>query len=190
MLIPLLESQGITASVWDGDPLTYDLDRFRYLGIDLARGDVARYYQYAFPEALVDYSLPWLNVDPDPEYKDAILVNRTLRYRNNRISYKLLNNRPDVYFVGLPNEYPQFGKEVRCPLITAPDYLTLARWIRGCRLFIGNPSFCWVLADAMKVPRLLESYPEMMNVQPHGANGYDFIEQVGFDILFWQLNNK
>ena len=48
-------------------------------------------------------------------------------------------------------------------------------------MFIGNLSFGYALAEALKVPRLLESGPNFPLVYPNGKNGYDFYFQSHFE---------
>lgn len=185
-LFPLLRAQPwITeAGLWDGSPVSYDLDRFRETGYPFSRGDIARYYCHAFPVS-PNLSDPWLDVDPAPDFAGAILVNRTQRYRNPAINYRFLSNRADVVFVGLPQEHAEFSREAKhIRHEVAPDFLTLARWLKGCRLFVGNQSFAFALAEALKIPRILEIFPTAPNVIPHGPNGWDAYSQPLLEEIF------
>jgi len=56
------------------------------------------------------------------------------------------------------------------------DFLEMAQVIKGSKLFIGNQSSPFALAEIMKVPRCLEVCPTAHNVIPTGANGYDFLD--------------
>ena len=130
------------------------------------------------PGLELDLHTPWLDVPPHPDYLGCVLVNRTSRYRNNYIHYGSLRNRPDVYFLGLTEEATAMRQELGAvPHIQAADFLELASIIKACRLFVGNQSFCYHLAEAMKVPRILEVSTHTPNVQPHGAGGYDAFDQ-------------
>ena len=66
-------------------------------------------------------------------------------------------------------------------------FLELAEIIKSCKLFIGNLSFGYALAEAIKVPRLLESQPDFPLVYPNGENAYDFYFQEHFELLFKKL---
>ena len=55
------------------------------------------------------------------------------------------------------------------------------------RLFIGNLSFGYALAEALKVPRLLESGPNFPLVYPNGNNAFDFYFQSHFEELVEKL---
>ena len=65
--------------------------------------------------------------------------------------------------------------------------MELAEIIKSCKLFIGNLSFGYALAEAIKVPRLLESQPDFPLVYPNGENAYDFYFQEHFELLFKKL---
>ena len=56
--------------------------------------------------------------------------------------------------------------------------------------FIGNLSFGYALAEAIKVPRLLESGPNFPLVYPNGENAYDFYFQRHFEELTKKLYFK
>ncbi len=63
------------------------------------------------------------------------------------------------------------------------DFLQLAQLIAGSRLFIGNQSLPFAIAEALKVNRLLEVYYKAPNVAVSGRNGYDFCFQQQFEYL-------
>ena len=63
------------------------------------------------------------------------------------------------------------------------DNVFLAKWS-----FIGNQSFGYALAEGLKVPRLLESYPDANYVYPYGKRAYDFFFQEDFEKFFSKLN--
>ncbi|MEK7224455.1 MAG: hypothetical protein AAB221_02085, partial [Bacteroidota bacterium] len=61
--------------------------------------------------------------------------------------------------------------------------------IAGCKFFIGNQSFPFALAEALKVKRALELCFECPNVIPEGENAYDFVYQPQFEKIVRQLDN-
>jgi ADP-heptose:LPS heptosyltransferase len=63
------------------------------------------------------------------------------------------------------------------------DFLEMASVIAGAKLFIGNQSFPFSLAEALKANRLLEVYFECPNVTVYGENGFDFSFQPQFEKL-------
>ena len=50
----------------------------------------------------------------------------------------------------------------------------MAQAIKSAKFFIGNLSVAYPIAEAMKIPRLLEACPEFPVVQPIGGDGYIF----------------
>ena len=52
------------------------------------------------------------------------------------------------------------------------DFLETAQIIKGSKLFIGNQSVCFSIAEAMKHPRILEVFHKNSNCMPSGADGY------------------
>lgn len=180
-LLPLLEGQGLgEVALYKNNHIDIDLDDFRKGG-NTDRGDICLYYSRIFAcDPCLDY--PWLFVKPSNVFRGCVLVNRTLRYLNSGINYKFLADKSNVVFVGYPEEYAAFSKSCPgMPHIQAINARQLASWIAGAKGFIGNQSFCFSLAEAMKVPRLLEIYPRCANVVIHGPNGWAASNQAVFE---------
>jgi hypothetical protein len=183
-LIPLLEAQDYIdkAAIYNDEEINIDLDSFRNFNLDMARIHLPRRYFYVF-HANYNLAEPWLKVEPNPDVKDYILVNRTKRYRNLAISYKFLSQYGPI-FTGLEDEFEDFTKEVgRVSFFKAVNFLELAQIIAGCKLFIGNQSFAFSLAEALKVPRILEICSASPNVIPHGNRAWDFYTQGAFEAI-------
>jgi hypothetical protein len=142
-----------------------------------------------------DLSKPWINIREYETHEDGdfkvhtkrlplllpshgkILINRTSRYQNGWINYYFLEKYKDhLMFTGLPDEHRQFQKDwqFELPLLEVKDFYELAVALYNCKFFIGNQSMCFSLAEAMKVPRLLEVCDFAPNVIPIGENAYDF----------------
>ncbi len=183
-LIPLLSGQTGFGEValYDGQPIDVDLDQFRQTGFPFDRGDISRYYAYAFKVCGRTWE-QWLRVDPSDDYKGCVLVNRTNRYRNKSISYDFLAGKPKVISLGYKDE-----SLPRTPHVKAPNARVLASWIAGCKLFVGNQSFCFSLAEAMKTPRVLEVYPAAPNMPPNGPKGWEAIDQQRFEEIVLDLS--
>lgn len=181
MLIPLLAAQEYldTVKVWEGEAIDNDLDCFRELpGLDYTKGQIARWYSYAFPRWPVDLSSPWLTC-PRIECGSPIVVNRTFRYRN-AVDYSCLAGE-SCLFIGLEDEYEDFRKRFfSCPYHRPRDLLEAAGIIAGSRYFVGNQSACWTIAEAIKHKRLLEVCPSCPNNLPLGPNGWDAFTRSGF----------
>lgn len=187
-LIPLLKSNKVFAEVkvWEGEKIDLDLDAFRASGFWHDRGDIGHYYGHVWP-CLPHLWEPWLTVEAKPN--GLILLNRTERYHNPRINFKFLEKIPGVQFVGLDAEFKAFRKDqlVNVPHAKTKSFLDLARKIAGCRLFIGNQSSAYAIAEAVKVPRMVEVYPQAPNVFPHGPDGWQFFTQQAFEDLVHRL---
>jgi len=159
---------------WDGNSVDFDLDDFRDINIDanlLSMGHLVR-FGTAF-----DLSQPWLTVEP--KYAADIVVNRTWRYHG-RFDWQELAHWVDrAVFVGAAGEHEIFQKQTGLiiPFHPTPTYLELAQIIAGSKLFVGNQSFPYSLAEAMKVPRVLEVCPTCPNCMPQTENGHIMLTQ-------------
>ena len=67
------------------------------------------------------------------------------------------------------------------------NFLEMAGIINSCKLFIGNQSFPFSIAEALKVTRLLESYYRVPNVIVEGPGGNDFLYQPQFEYAVRRL---
>lgn len=187
-MLPLLREQPYLDKVelWNEQEAEVDLNTFRKLPADLSKGNLASHYFWAHP-VRTDLGKPWIFLKERID-NDYILVNRTARYRNNGINYRFLEKEKNVGFLGYSEEFEEFRKQVpNAVCFTVQDHLEMAQFIAGCRCFIGNQSFAFAIAEAIKVKRLLEVFPSCPNVQPMGPNGYDAINQLGFEHNFGQI---
>ena len=95
---------------------------------------------------------------------------------------RFLKKYPDKLFVGIEKEYEDM-RQVLPDLKFQPvsDFLEMATIINSCKLFIGNQSFPFSIAEALKTTRLLESYYKRPNVIVEGDGGNDFLYQPQFE---------
>lgn len=170
-----------------------DLDKVNLFPINAPYGNIFRWPFYIYPDMACDLSKQWISVEPQEEFKSWIVINRTLRSQNETISYKFLREyRSQLLFVGLQEEYDAFqlhSNIYTLPFLKAKDFLELATIIRSCSFFIGNQSLCFSLAEAMKVPRILETCSYLPNVIPCGPDGYDFYFQKNLEFYVEKLVN-
>lgn len=195
MLYPLITSQSYVEDykIYDGEKdldVDFDLIRMeRYT--NQPRGSLNRWFNYVFPQMASDLSVSWIDV---PQKKNnKIVINFTQRYRNHLTTYHFLKEHQDnIVFVGLKNERDLFCSTWNLDIehFIVQDFYQLAVLIKGCKFFLGNQSFCYQLAEAMKVPRILEISPHLPNVIPVGKNGYDFYHQGSLDYYFKLLDNN
>lgn len=171
----------------DGD--TFNLNRFRSVpGMRTNSGDLRRFYCAVWPVAIECHRPVLTNIKPSPLACDALVCNRTARYRNPRISYAFLQHldRP-LFFLGLQDEYERFRLEVPRAEHLAGSLLETAEFIRGAHLFVGGQSSCWWLAEAMGQARVQETCPVCPNSIPLCPNGWDAIRQDTFQEIVTKL---
>lgn len=194
MMQPLLLAQEYISETheYTGQEVDVDLDTIRMKTFtNQPLGSLNRWFNYAFPGMASDLSVPWLEVyktgyvrtnrNDCESIVGKIIINHTERYRNHLIHYFFLKQSYEskIIFSGLPHEHERFCKQwqIDVPLLLVDDFYELAMAICGCKVFLGNQSFCFQIAEAMKVPRILEIFPSIPNVIPVGANGFDFYHQ-------------
>lgn len=193
MMKPLIESQEYIESflVWKGEKVDVDYDLTRHNSqMPLPGGDIYKWPSLIFPQLESDTSVAWVFSNTDKQYQDKIIINRTERYLNPYIDYYFLKDwTKSLIFAGTKNEHDIFCKKwgIDIPYLQVSDFLELAQAIKSCKLFVGNQSFCWHLAESMKVPRILEVCTTYPNTFPTGNNGYSFVNQGALEYLFNQL---
>jgi hypothetical protein len=200
MLKPLLEVQDYIYSVeiFKGESVDIDLVETRdRRSITMPYGDLHYWNFFHTPEMQCDLSEKWIEIYGYnypaliAETKGKIVINRTQRYFNPYINYYFLKKyESELLFAGTQEERDIFCQQydLNIPLLQVDDFLVLAHVIYNAKFFIGNQSMCWHIADAMKVPRILEHCPQFPNTYPTGANGYAFLYQKGLELYFNNLN--
>lgn len=190
ILRPLLslQPQFNTIEVYDlKHNIDYDLDLFRKFPLGFDKGSISRWYFNVFATTY-DLGKPWLHVNPDVSVRDKIVIARSTRYNAPQIDYSILKNYDNLIFVGLQEEYELMRLMIpKITYIKTSNFLSLASIIANCKLFIGNQSSPFALAEALKVPRILESYYLSPNVIPEGENAYEFSFQPQFEYLVKSL---
>jgi hypothetical protein len=192
-LQPLLEHQTWLSSIqiYNDETVDYDLDIFRNVpNINNVRGgNIAHWYFWLFAVS-ADLSQPWLEIRPLPVAHKKIVLARSSRYRNPGINYAFLHAMGEVDFVGTRSEFIEMQQTLpQLRHVECLDSLHLARVIKSARFFIGNQSFPYALAEAVKVPRILEVCPQCPNVIPTGGNAGEAFFQPNFEKLvrhFWE----
>ena len=164
---PLLEKQPYIneVKIWNGEPVDYDLDNFRYVMNKSWKGSAAGSYFNVFGVPLLGIDIetkPWLYVDYVPN--DNIIISRSPSLMNrsetNPFWENLIRNNPNrkFLFVGLQNECDTFNAKHNCniPYHPVQDALELAVLINGSYLWTGNHSMPAVIAEATKRTLFLE----------------------------------
>lgn len=205
MLKPLLEAQEYIESylVWQGEKVDLDFSATRdSKRVPLPYGNIHHWVFMIFPELACDLSHEWLLPAHDEKgqvidsYKELmagrVVINRTSRYTNPYIHYYFLKKYENkLVFAGTEEERLDFCEKwgLSIPKLHCYDFYELATMIYCADGFIGNQSLCWHLADAMKVPRVLEYCPMYPNTHPTGANGYAAVYQEALELYIEKMFN-
>lgn len=192
MLIDLLAPQSYidVCEILTDQTVDIDLDYFRSGNIPMDKGNIARWCSYLTGVNPVLWT-PWIKVEPNKQYADTIVMARSERYRNFTINYKFLNNYEKIVFIGVESEYKDIKKTLpNIKWVQVNNFMEMAQIIAGSKFFIGNQSFPFSIAESLKVPRILETSFEVINVIPEGENGYDFFFQEHLQSLVEMLDKK
>ena len=192
MLMPLIQSQPYINScdTYTDQQIDIDLDFFRAGLVPQDKGNIARWCGY-ITGISPDLWKPWISVKADTTYANNIIIARSGRYHNKLIDHSFLNKYDNIKFIGVADEFKEIQKIIPAiEWIPVTNFLQMAQFIAGCKVFIGNQSFPYSIAEAMKVPRILEISYEIINVVPEGENGHDFLFQDHFEWLVEDLYKK
>jgi hypothetical protein len=203
MLVPLLESQEYIdhCEIFTGQHFDIDFDRVMHdRQIPLPGGDIHHWTVFIAPELACDLSIKWLEFERLTNHSDIywqvcgkILINKTERYGNPHITYFFLKQYENkLVFAGTEYERNLFCStwNIDIPHLKVNNFLELAQAIHACKVFLGVQSMCWHIADALKVPRILESCSQFPNCHPTGAAGYPFIHQQALELYVHKLFNS
>lgn len=182
---PLIEAQSYIEKVECSEkPVDVDLVYFRHFHRSTATLVQAQCSEYNSlnPEEQVQTNgdAPWLDVEPNKEFKGRIIIARSPRYNNQWFPWRKIVEHygKRLLFVGLDQEYKSFtfinGNVER---LEVKDFLELAQAIKGSELFIGNQSSPQAVAMGLGVNIIQEVCLEQpdcifnrINVQ-YAANG-------------------
>lgn len=195
MMYPLIMSQEYIEDylVFTGQEHEIDFDKIRLEGYtNQPKGSLNRWFNYVFPQMSSDLSKEWIHVHNgiSSPSTDKIIINFTQRHRNTFLNYFFLKEHQEtLLFAGLEKERDAFCKEwdLDIPLLKVDNFLQLAQYINTCKFYMGNASMCFQIAEALKVPRILECFPMMPNVIPIGENAFDYYHQGAVEYYFQKL---
>lgn len=197
MAKPLLMKQPFIEDVreWKGEEVEINLDIIRETFVNMPYGSISRWYFYIYPDLACDLADKWLTVPSTKKdlAKRKIIINRTQRYLNPLIDYKFLKKYEEhLIFAGVPKEHELFCKKYKIdiPLLKVNNFLELAQAIKQCKVFLGNQSQAFQLAEGQKTPRIVELCYFAPNVIPFGKNGYDFYGQKSLEYYVEKLFNE
>ena len=189
MLVPLLKSQRYISSVTVNQfsdyeniikqPRSINLDMFRKGTPNFYSNSIVRWYFSVFGTWYPVWE-DWMTIDPDLTYKGKFLFARSLRTRSpSPLYYYFLKEYKDrMVFIGLEDEYTDFLKlgGPECQFKKFDNFLELGRAIAGCDFFYGNSTFSYSIAEAIKIPRMIEISLHHTTI-PQGGECYDFYIQ-------------
>ena len=191
LFLPLMKAQKFIhkCEKYNGQEIDINFDLFRELPVNIHFNSPRWYFHISGIQ--VDLTDPYLEVEPHEKIKNKIVIHRTFRHRNQFINYKFLENEKNLLFVGTKDEYEDLKKDAKnLEIYDCKDYLDMAKVIKSCKFFIGNQSVAYPMAEALKVPRILEAEPNFPVVQPIGKDAFDFYYQPHFEKWFDHLNKK
>ena len=191
-LEPLLATQKYISSVHyiseaEIPASAVDFDIVRNGSINLSAGNIKDYYYKAFG-LLSDSPKVWLEIQQNErKYEYDIVIGRSTRYLNISIDYTLLNYLDlKICFIGTPYEFKIFSQtypSLRISHLAANSALDTARAIQRAKLFIGNQSLFFSIAEALQVDRILEVFEPVPNVVPSGGRFGEYITNRGLCFL-------
>ncbi|MCX7905430.1 MAG: hypothetical protein N2446_01855 [Elusimicrobiales bacterium] len=184
-LKPFLEKQGFYVEVKkniDIDDADIFLDFFREGVRDMENNHLSI---TNFEKIFIKPNISNLELDVEPLDVAEVVISRTERYRNTIFDYRYLIDGLDedikVCFVGTKEEYERFVKiyPLRSRVFYYPtsNFLELASVIKGCKVFIGNQSSPYALAEVLKVPRIQETSHLTPNCRGTTENSIDVLTQ-------------
>ena len=192
MLVPLLNEQQYLNKVekYQRQQIDIDLNLFRKLPMNFNLDSIRWYFFILGIQS--DLSKNYLDVGHHPSLRNKIVIMRSTRRKNLFIDYKFMDKcSEEIYFIGLRDEYEDLKKDIsKMKYYDCKDFLEAAQIIKSSKFFIGNPSLGFAIAEALKVPRLLESYPDFPVMYPNGGTCYSFYFQIHFEEFFNKLNKR
>ena len=101
----------------------------------------------------------------------------------------ITRNDEEMIFIGKEKEKYWFGVQfdVHVGHCWCDSVLEMVQYIKGSRLYIGNQSVGFALAESIKHPRVLEVCDGLNNCQPNSNNGYTHLDD---DLIDFHINNK
>ena len=133
----------------------------------------------------------WLHSNISKIYNNyPIVINRTKRYNNEKFPWQEIVDKyfNKIIFVGLPDEYKEFSSNFgKIKYIESKNILELFYIISGSKVFIGNQSFPYSLAEGLKKNCIQETDTWVGNCQYFRHNS--FISKNGSDYNFEKIEN-
>jgi hypothetical protein len=179
---PLLEAQPYVEEcvIFTGAsftvPVDMNLDRFRHLPVNFDLGHLPLHYMHLCGH-FFDYAKPWLTIreeDKKSFFKNKIVLGRSTRNIDPNIDYSVLKNlKEDLVFLGSDDEFEIMKRALpRLEHVKVSTAYELACVIASCKLYIGNSSFNFAVAEGLKKNRLFEMNTKLQSLMPCGNVDY------------------
>lgn len=184
---PLLEAEGYSVEITSNpyqDHIDYYMDIFREKSQDLFRKHLTLCHaeKFELEPDLIEKSL-----HAPPSVIADVVINRTARYQNGSFDwYYLLNDiQSKIIFLGTKTEYDTFCCQTMLRNVAyypTKNLLDAARIISGAKVFIGNQSTPYAIAEGLKVNRIQETCKEVPNCKGLTDNAVDVEDKT--DLFF------
>ena len=182
VLKPLLIHQGFKVEISDkyySNNVDFYIDDFRLGNPDLTYTHLGHAQAKAM-DVVIDWEKKFLNVNFALPVAD-IVINRSPRYHNPGFDwYELLHDiKQSIIFIGLKSEYDQFLRHTKIRNVKyypTNDLWQCAQLIAGCKVYIGNQSCNYAIAEGLKVNRIQETDPKVPNCTGQSDNSVDVVD--------------
>jgi hypothetical protein len=168
--------------------IDYDLNNARQPFIDWGNGKLSpeeiKVLRFATLTSHYEHLVDIKDTDKQPYYipksklvlpNKPIVINRTARYNNPLFPWQQIMDdyRSKIIYVGLPAEYAEFSKQYgSVDYHICNNYTNIMEVIAGAKLFIGNQSFPYAIAESMKQNCIQETDTWVGNCQFYRHNAY------------------
>lgn len=166
--------------------INFNLNKFRYLfnkwnnnelsvleSNKLKQTNIIDLYKNEFGITNNLYIKKWLHTNYSTTLSN-IIINRTERYNNYNFPWKqIVNNfKNQIVFLGHKKEYEKFVLDFGNVSYYKTNFKECLEILNGCKLFIGNQSFLYSLAEGLKIPTLQETDTYIPNCCFYRKNSY------------------
>lgn len=183
ILKPLLEKSGFEVEIKEKiyiDDADYFFDIFREGVLDMEKNHLFLTNSEKF---FIEPDIKTKFIDINENYIADVVINRSLRYRNPDFDWVYLLEDLDkdikISFIGTKEEYDVFCKitGLRNKVFYYPtkDLSDAASVIKASKMFIGNQSSCYAIAEGLKTNRIQETCHYTPNCKGTTDNSIDVL---------------
>jgi len=189
LFLPLLKFQNFIheVNIYNDEEIDVNLDLFRDIPINHSFYS-SRWFAHICG-ININIEETFLLAKPHQTIKDKIIIGRSPRYRNAFLNYKFLAETNNLLCIGLEEEFLDLKKDIKnLEFYNCRDFLEMAEIIMASKFYIGNMSLQYIMAEGLKIPRLLEASPDFPVSFPVGKKAFDAYHQNHFEKYFFNLN--